>query len=195
MLVFMHMYAYRCWLTSSQGLVVLKTLCVQVSGSAFSKRLCPSTWVVDENLFTFAVSTLVSSYLEHSPNAERLHIPPCCVEPKKHWQAWAAFMGALGGKRGSTRCELKRPSFGCLTNCLNGMGRCSFSPTFTDRFIFASRFSRSVFISLSPIYIARCERKVGIYELVKNLFFIHGHRTLKAPHPVRSAQLTRVPPS
>ena len=24
---------------------------------------------------------------------------------------------------------------------------------------------------------------------------IHGHRTLKAPHPVRSAQLTRVPPS
>ncbi len=149
MLVFMHMYAYRCWLTSSKGLVVLKTLCVQVSGSAFSKRLCPSTWVVDENLFTFAVSTLVSSYLEHSPNAERLHIPPCCVEPKKHWQAWAAFMGALGGKRGSTRCELKRPSFGCLTNCLNGMGRCLFSPTFTDRFIFASRFSRSVFISLA----------------------------------------------
>lgn len=25
--------------------------------------------------------------------------------------------------------------------------------------------------------------------------FIHGHRTLKAPHPVWSAQLTRVPPS
>jgi hypothetical protein len=25
--------------------------------------------------------------------------------------------------------------------------------------------------------------------------YIHGHRTLKAPHPVRSAQLTRVPPS
>ena len=27
------------------------------------------------------------------------------------------------------------------------------------------------------------------------LTVIHGHRTLKAPHPVRSAQLTRVPPS
>jgi hypothetical protein len=26
-------------------------------------------------------------------------------------------------------------------------------------------------------------------------FSIHGHRTLKVPHPVRSAQLTRVPPS
>ena len=26
-------------------------------------------------------------------------------------------------------------------------------------------------------------------------YVIHGHRTLKAPHPVRSAQLTRVPPS
>ena len=30
---------------------------------------------------------------------------------------------------------------------------------------------------------------------VKRLYYIHGHRTLKAPHPVRSAQLTRVPPS
>ena len=28
-----------------------------------------------------------------------------------------------------------------------------------------------------------------------NIYSIHGHRTLKAPHPVRSAQLTRVPPS
>ncbi len=27
------------------------------------------------------------------------------------------------------------------------------------------------------------------------LLFIHGHRTSKAPHPVRSAQLTGVPPS
>jgi hypothetical protein len=47
--------------------------------------------VVDEKPFTFAVSTLVSSLLEHSPNAERLHIPPCCVEPKRHLQVWAAF--------------------------------------------------------------------------------------------------------
>jgi hypothetical protein len=28
-----------------------------------------------------------------------------------------------------------------------------------------------------------------------NLSGIHGHRTSKAPHPVRSAQLTEVPPS
>jgi hypothetical protein len=27
------------------------------------------------------------------------------------------------------------------------------------------------------------------------VFSIHGHRTLKTPHPVRSAQLTKVPPS
>ena len=67
--------------------------------------------------------------LEHSPNAERLHIPPCCVEPKKHWQAWAAFMGALGGKRGLTRCGLKRPSFGCLTQLKGMADRYSFSST------------------------------------------------------------------
>jgi hypothetical protein len=34
-----------------------------------------------------------------------------------------------------------------------------------------------------------------VHSRVKTLQFIHGHRTLKAPHPVRSAQLTRVPPS
>ena len=30
---------------------------------------------------------------------------------------------------------------------------------------------------------------------VTECLVIHGHRTLKAPHPVRSAQLTGVPPS
>ena len=33
------------------------------------------------------------------------------------------------------------------------------------------------------------------YITMSHFIFIHGHRTLKAPHPVRSAQLTRVPPS
>jgi hypothetical protein len=33
------------------------------------------------------------------------------------------------------------------------------------------------------------------YGRVEICTLIHGHRTLKAPHPVRSAQLTRVPPS
>ena len=48
----------------------------------------------------------------------------------------------------------------------------------------------------------RAEKKV-VFKYVKKLGYreyrkvkdIHGHRTLKAPHPVRSAQLTRVPPS
>ena len=34
-----------------------------------------------------------------------------------------------------------------------------------------------------------------VYRLMKGEEDIHGHRTLKAPHPVRSAKLTRVPPS
>jgi hypothetical protein len=33
------------------------------------------------------------------------------------------------------------------------------------------------------------------YIQLKGREDIHGHRTLKAPHPVRSAKLTRVPPS
>jgi len=98
---------------------------------AFSKRLCRPLEPVDEKpvyIRSFHSSVLI---LEHSPNAERLHIPPCrCWTQKKHWQAWAAFMGALGGKRGLTRCELKRPSFGCLTHWLKGMADVSFSQNF-----------------------------------------------------------------
>jgi hypothetical protein len=35
----------------------------------------------------------------------------------------------------------------------------------------------------------------AVYEQFLTWFTIHGHRTPKAPHPVRSAQLTGVPPS
>ena len=41
---------------------------------------------------------------------------------------WAAFTGALGGKRGLTRCELKRPSFGCLTHLAQQMAECHVLP-------------------------------------------------------------------
>jgi hypothetical protein len=37
--------------------------------------------------------------------------------------------------------------------------------------------------------------KSRIDKVLKGARDIHGHRTLKAPHPVRSAKLTRVPPS
>jgi hypothetical protein len=44
-----------------------------------------------------------------------------------------------------------------------------------------------------------CAAALGVFLWVYGVFrkdnVIHGHRTLKAPHPVRSAQLTRVPPS
>ena len=37
--------------------------------------------------------------------------------------------------------------------------------------------------------------KSGVDKVPARVENIHGHRTLKAPHPVRSAKLTRVPPS
>lgn len=43
--------------------------------------------------------------------------------------------------------------------------------------------------------VLRALRYECLYEAMKTYYTIHGHRTLKAPHPVRSAQLTRVPPS
>jgi hypothetical protein len=39
------------------------------------------------------------------------------------------------------------------------------------------------------------KRARPVYRAIKIYPFIHGHRTSKAPHPVRSAQLTGVPPS
>jgi hypothetical protein len=47
------------------------------------------------------------------------------------------------------------------------------------------------YLSGSGVHNGRCR----VYNRVKTYYSIHGHRTLKAPHPVRSAQLTRVPPS
>ena len=43
-----------------------------------------------------------------------LYSPLSSAEPIRTEQAWAAPLGTLSGKRGLTRCELKRPSFGCL---------------------------------------------------------------------------------
>jgi hypothetical protein len=43
-----------------------------------------------------------------------LYSPLSGAEPIRTEQAWAALWGTLSGKRGLTRCELKRPSFGCL---------------------------------------------------------------------------------
>jgi hypothetical protein len=46
----------------------------------------------DENLPSFAVSTLVSSdFKESTPHGRTLYIPPCHVEPKRHWLAWATI--------------------------------------------------------------------------------------------------------
>lgn len=56
---------------------------------------------------------------KHSSNAARFIIPLAwCWTQKTFGQVWAAtFCSALSGKRGLTRCELKRPSFGCLIYC------------------------------------------------------------------------------
>ena len=43
-----------------------------------------------------------------------------------------------------------------------------------------------------------CVKKCKVWRVCKPIqqyTVIHGHRTLKALHPVRSAKLTRVPPS
>jgi len=84
--------------------------------------LTPSTrslQIRDEILPSFAVSTLVPFLGEHSPNAERFIFPLCFTfEPKRRWfsvgHPFIHLVGALSGKRGLTRCELKWPSFGCL---------------------------------------------------------------------------------
>ena len=43
-----------------------------------------------------------------------LYSPLTSVEPKRCCASVGRHIGALSGKRGLARCELKRPSFGCL---------------------------------------------------------------------------------
>jgi hypothetical protein len=131
---------------------------------------------------------------KHSSNVERFIIPLArCWTQKALGQVWAAtFCSALSGKRRLTRCELKRPSFGCLIYCKQATRRVYFVKQvywlhpYSSRLLFV-HFHLCIFTSLLP--------KTVVYSHVMHVTFIHGHRTLKAPHPVRSAQLTRVPPS
>jgi hypothetical protein len=85
------------------------------------------------------------------------------------------------------------------------MGCLQLKPLNTNDFYF--RLNNSLIKNLSNLLstVILMERNIVIsgFELseksYQSLFVsrvsIHGHRTLKAPHPVRSAQLTRVPPS
>lgn len=55
-----------------------------------------------------------------------------------------------------------------------------------DLFFFARLVDVNVSVSASKSWVYRAnDLTIGI----------HGHRTVKAPHPVRSAQLNTVPPS
>jgi hypothetical protein len=67
-----------------------------------------------KNRVSFAVSTLVPSERSTPPMWNALYSPLTSVEPKRHWASVGRHYGALSGKRGLARCELKRPSFGCL---------------------------------------------------------------------------------
>ena len=51
------------------------------------------------------------------------------------------------------------------------------------------------FFFSSYFFLFMCAPVRWVYREISLWVDIHGHRTLKAPHPVRSAQLTRVPPS
>ena len=56
-----------------------------------------------------------------------------------------------------------------------------------------------IYLSTHLFFYSQIEEKTSTPEWVckpiQHSTCIHGHRTLKAPHPVWSAQLTRVPPS
>lgn len=119
----------------------------------------------DENLFTFAVSTLVSSFLWATPPMQNAFTFPLAVlNPKDIGKRGPPSQGALGGKRGLTRCELKRPSFGCLTQ-LTQMGRQIFILsgffllTHVLFYFFISRF-RSLHVITSLVYPMH-EEKIG----------------------------------
>ena len=103
---------------------------------------------------------------------------------QKAWdQVWAAKLYPINwcaGRKagvGAMRDHFKWPSFGCLSSsclCLSG----DTVEALTDDCLIHRLWMTYIYI-------------YGVWPVSG----IHGHRTLKAPHPVWSAQLTRVPPS
>ena len=124
----------------------------------------------DEHRRTFAVFTLIPSLLkEYSPNTEHLYSPsiPHGTHTSCGW-VWAA----------SVRCA----------ECEVG-GRDSEGLKYLPLDV----WSHSLQLQLRINELMRSAG--GIQKDLTSGKDIHGHRTSKAPHPVRSAQLTGVPPS
>jgi len=67
-----------------------------VSHYKFWHYLLPREWWKAPFIRSFHSSTLLGVL----PQCGTLYIPPCRVEPKRHWLVWAARNGALSGKRG-----------------------------------------------------------------------------------------------
>ena len=129
----------------------------------------------DEHRRTFAVFTLIPSlWMEYSPNTERLYSPsiPRGTHTSHGWVWATSTRGALNGKWvvGIMRVQ---STFLWMSdhNCHN---------------LFLCKVSEP----MNWPHIAG-----GIHKGLGCRKSIHGHRTSKAPHPVRSAQLTGVPPS
>ena len=154
-----------------KGRLLMHDLCriEMVGGTHFVSRW----WAKKE----FAVSTLVPSHVEYSLLYQMLYIPrwPCrtlvgkwtFVGPPFLWRAEQEVrVGTMWGGW-STFLWMSEKAFVVVVNELSW-------PIF---FWFLNRVWDRIF----PVSIEGSG--------------IHGHRTLKAPHPVWSAQLTRVPPS
>ena len=149
-------------------------------------------WVNEWNMARWWKGFLHSQFplerpLKYSLNTERFRFSLVLLNPQ--WldkcgppNEWCAErkvrVGAMWG--------WKWPSFGCLIslfplNCSNRISHWHIA------------------ILYRILQLNGCELRTCIWKMDCGLSLgficIHGHRTLKAPHPVWSAQLTRVPPS
>ena len=104
--------------------VASKKACV--SGFRLSNWICHLLeWLVDEKPFTFAVSTLVSSFWA-LPQCRTPHNPPCCVEPKRHWRVVGRLYGCAGRKAGVDTMRVET-TFLWMSDPLGSTdGRCRF---------------------------------------------------------------------
>jgi hypothetical protein len=159
------------------------------------RRSCLPLWMDclehDEKLaFVFAVSTLAPQVKTwRLPQCRTLYIPPwSCLNPRTR-QVLGHF-GALSGKRGLVLWEIIEATFLWMSEP---------KAETIQRAICYHSYWCLLFVGQSGLdrwlELLYVDWKWCIYIWDLAISGIHGHRTLKAPHPVWSAQLTRVPPS
>lgn len=140
-------------------------------------------------------SSVLHWLMKHSSNAKQLYSPSCMLNPKDVRSVGRRLLRCADCKAEVDTMRVNM-TFLWMSDLLPI--HWAWSIQCTDITSFLATFKTLYTVHLSVYYVPfviKIDSKSFYQNRCISTLSIHGHRTLKAPHPVRSAQLTRVPPS